>query len=96
MFDAAYETTSPGLITILLDWAKAFDRLKTDTMIDSLRRFGISPNLLHMITCIYEVRNFQMADCGNPDKIREQVAGIAQGCPLSPYLLLFRQFYYSM
>ena len=29
-----------------------------------------------------------MPDCDNPNKIREQVAGIAQGCPLSPYLFI--------
>ena len=32
-----------------------------------------------------------MADCDNPDKIREQLAGIAQGCPLSPYLFIIVQ-----
>ena len=91
IFDAAYEATEPGLTTVLLDWAKAFDRLKTDTMIESLRRFGIFQNMLVMISSIYEVRNFQMADCEGPDKVREQFAGIAQGCPLSPYLFIMVQ-----
>ena len=43
LFDVAYEASNPGLIAVLLDWANAFDTLKTDIMIGSLRRFGVRP-----------------------------------------------------
>ena len=90
-FDAACKAAHPGIFAVLLDWAKAFDRLKTDTMIQSLRRFGISENMLDVIASIYEVRNFQMADCNDMNNIRQQSAGIAQGCPLSLYLFIIVQ-----
>ena len=30
MIDAAYASQKPGLIAVLLDWAKAFDRIRVD------------------------------------------------------------------
>ena len=40
MIDAAYASKTPGLIAVMLDWAKAFDRIRVDSMIAALRRFG--------------------------------------------------------
>ena len=91
MFDAAYAAASPGLLAVLLDWAKAFDRIRADSMLDALRRFGLPPEMVEMIAAIYETRHFVLSDpCGN-SSMRVQSAGIAQGCPLSPYLFILVQ-----
>ena len=91
IFDAAYSSKHPGVIAILLDWAKAFDRIKPDTLLSALERFGLPAPMLKMIASIYRSRFFILQDnCGN-SKVRSQRAGIAQGCPLSPYLFILVQ-----
>ena len=44
--------------------------------------------MLDMIRGIYSVRSFSVRDNGRVSDIRHQAAGIAQGCPLSPYLFI--------
>ena len=91
MFDAAYAAKSPGIIAVLLDWAKAFDRIRTSSMLQALKRFGLPTEMLEMIASIYDVRHFVLRDpCGDSTQ-RVQKAGIAQGCPLSPYLFILVQ-----
>ena len=41
MIDAAYQDKDNGMMLLLLDWAKAFDRIKRESMIMALRRFGL-------------------------------------------------------
>ena len=91
IIDAAYSSKHPGVIAILLDWAKAFDRIKPDALVTALERFGLPAPMLHMIASIYRSRSFVLKDvCGN-STLRPQRAGIAQGCPLSPYLFILVQ-----
>ena len=45
----------------------------------------------YQLMSIQPYNSVLMADCDDPDKIREQLAGIAQGCPLSPYLFIIVQ-----
>eukprot|EP00959_Pyramimonas_sp_CCMP1952_P204089 4268199-Pyramimonas_sp.AAC.1 len=71
----------------MLDWAKAFDRLKPESMCDALRRFGFPADVVDMVKGIHAERFFTIADHNGQPKERGQMAGIAQGCPLSPYLL---------
>ena len=91
MFDAAYSASSPGIVSLLLDWAKALDRVRTDSMLDALRRFGLPPEMLDMIAAIYRMRRFVLKDPKGDSSVRAQSAGIAQGCPLSPYLFILVQ-----
>lgn len=91
MFEAAYSAKTPGLIALLLDWAKAFDRIRVDSMMSALQRFGLPTGMLEMIASIYEVRRFVLKDNGGDSSLRVQRAGIAQGCPLSPYLCIIVQ-----
>ena len=91
MFDAAHASQDSGILAVLLDWAKAFDRVKPDVLIEALRRFGIPAPMVDMIEGIYSERCFSIRDsCGN-SSVRPQRAGIAQGCPLSPYLSILIQ-----
>eukprot|EP00959_Pyramimonas_sp_CCMP1952_P033446 702124-Pyramimonas_sp.AAC.1 len=43
MADAAHMNNGGGLLFLFLDWAKAFDRLKPDSMCMALERFGLPP-----------------------------------------------------
>ena len=91
MFDAAECSQEPGLVAVLLDWAKAFDRIKHDAMIKALARFGIPEPILSLISSIYRTRSFILRDPAGDSSARQQRAGIAQGCPLSPYLFVIVQ-----
>ena len=89
--DAAHAARGQGIIALLLDWAKAFDRLKVDTMLHALGRFGLSAAYLQIIGSIYKTRYFTVKDGCQDSTQRQQRAGIAQGCPLSPYLFIIAQ-----
>ena len=85
MVDAAHVDNGGGIILLLLDWAKAFDRVKPDCMCDALARFGVPPGMVEMVRAIYSSRYFTIVDRTGNSTERQQGAGIAQGCPLSPY-----------
>ena len=82
---------SPGLVAVLLDWAKAFDRIKHDALLQALRRFGIPGRMVDIIAGIYRERSFILQDPAGDSSVRRQRAGIAQGCPLSPCLFVIVQ-----
>ena len=75
----------------MLDWAKAFGRIRADSMMHALGRFGLPTPMLEMIVSIYRVRRFVLRDPCGDSSVRVQSAGIAQGCPLSPYLFILVQ-----
>ena len=53
ILDAAYASSAPGVMAVMLDWAKAFDRVRADSLIDALRRFGLPGDMLNIISAIY-------------------------------------------
>ena len=57
-------------------------------MCEALRRFGLPADMVAMIGAIYSARYFSIVDHTGNSTEREQRAGIAQGCPLSPYLFI--------
>eukprot|EP00959_Pyramimonas_sp_CCMP1952_P146527 3067067-Pyramimonas_sp.AAC.1 len=75
----------------MLDWSKAFDRLKPDCMRQVLERFGVPQCFVNMVESIYAARYFIIVDHTGHSSHRQQRAGIAQGCPLSPYLFIIIQ-----
>eukprot|EP00959_Pyramimonas_sp_CCMP1952_P050584 1056933-Pyramimonas_sp.AAC.1 len=60
-------------------------------MVRALARFGIPCQMVDMIKAIYDGRDFYLKDPGGDSTLRKQKAGIAQGCPLSPYLFIIVQ-----
>jgi len=88
MIEAAVDDTSSSLYIVLLDWSKAFDRIRHDCLIKALHRFGVRGAILDLIGAIYRGRTFSVRDAGTESELLSQAAGIAQGCPLSPYLFI--------
>ena len=86
LIDKAWAEADGSLLMLLLDWTKAFDRIDANAMRTALIRFGLPPNFVSMVGSIYNGRRFVVADGGHESSIHEQASGIAQGCPLSPFL----------
>lgn len=91
MIDAATERITDGLSMIFLDWAKAFDRVKGSSLLHALSRFGFPQHIIDVISSIYEERKLFIHDHFGDSSILCQHAGIAQGCPLSPFLFVILQ-----
>ena len=58
MIDAAHERKSECLSMVFLDWAKAFDRIRGDSLLKALSRFGLPEHVVKMIGSIYAERQF--------------------------------------
>ena len=66
----------------------SFDRINPSALLFALRRFGIPESYVSMISQIYTGRTFAVRDGGSTSTVKCQETGIAQGCPLSPYLFI--------
>ena len=88
LIDQTWASKNGQLSIVRLDWAKAFDRVDPAAMLVALRRFGLPVAIVDMIAGIYCNRTFVVKAAEHPSDIRPQGAGIAQGCPLSPYLFI--------
>ena len=73
MIDAAHEMKTEGLCMVFLDWAKAFDRIRSDSLLKALSRFGFPQHLVNVIGSIYEERKFFIQDHTGASSIFDQV-----------------------
>ena len=64
------------LVLLALDWAKAFDSVMPDALLEALRRFGLTQEVLSAVRTIYSDRSFAVKDCGHISSSRKQKAGI--------------------
>ena len=78
-----------GKISILLlAWTKAFERIASPAMVTALGRFGLPQHMIDIVAEIYSDCTFQVKDNETFSGCKVQARGIAQGCPLSPYLFI--------
>ena len=76
------------MVTILLDWEKAFDKIHQGRLLDALKRIGIPLKMVRVIEAIYINPKFSVKEMGKRLSERKQNSVIRQGCPLSPYLFI--------
>ena len=76
------------LITILLDWDKAFDKIHQGMLLEAIRRIGIPDEMVRVIESMYKAPRFSAKEKRKRSTERRQRTGIWQGCPLSPYLFI--------
>jgi len=77
-----------ALHVLALDWAKAFDAINTDALVNALRRFGVPAHFCSVVRAIYVDRKFEVSECSETSARHLQQSGVCQGCPLSPFLFL--------
>ena len=46
MIDIAHDSNDDGIMVLMLDWAKASDRVNPASMCAALRRFGLPPEMV--------------------------------------------------
>ena len=80
------EASGDPLFLVFLDWAKAFDTIDQDELINAVKRFNIPEETLTELKSLYHTVHFKIKDSEGLSTEREQHTGIWQGCPLSPYL----------
>ena len=84
--EQAWASRGGRTFLLALDWRKAFDCIEPSRLMHALQRFGLSDAMLSAIAEIYKDRVFEVRDGGTTSTKRPQLAGISQGCPLSPFL----------
>ena len=77
----------PGSI-VLLDFEKAFDRIKHAYLFKSLEQFDLGENFISYIKTFYNSRSSFVINSGFWSKPFSMNRGIFQGCPISPYLFV--------
>ena len=82
------EATQDRILLLLLDWEKAFDKVRHEALFITLQRMGVPEHLSELVKSLYSKPMFSVTLDGHTSNQYEQKTGIRQGCPLSPYLFL--------
>ena len=73
---------------ILVDWEKAFDKVRQDNVIETLKRLIVPPKICNLVASFYEGPQFKGNVGQSSSAWTSQRSGIRQGCPLSRYLFV--------
>ena len=73
---------------LFVDWEKASDKVDQAMLVNALWGFNIPEKTIKIIESFYKAPEFRIKDDEGYPEYRRQRAGIRQGCPLSPYLVI--------
>ena len=75
-------------ILLAIDYRKAFDTIRTDFIIKSLKLFGFGDYIIEWMNIILQNRTFCVKNGGHISGIYPMQRGVRQGCPLSPLIFI--------
>jgi len=82
------ESTNTKTLLVLLDWAKAFDKVTHAGLFVALECMNVETKIVNLVKAVYSNPQFCVEIDGIACQWRRQETGIRQGCPLSPYLFI--------
>ena len=86
--ELSWARRSGQVCLLALDWKKAFGSINPSGLMEALKRFGLPSHIVGFISSIYEKRRFRVVGEGGTSAVKCQLAGISQGCTLSPFLFI--------
>lgn len=77
-------------VLLFLDFMKAYDRVQWSYLFRVLQKMNFGPNIIKTFQAIYSKRVIYLIINGHLSKAIDQVRGVLQGCPLSPFLFVLQ------
>ena len=63
--ERTWEQKDGELVFLALDWAKAFDSVSPEALLQALSRFGVPDCFVEAVAAVYSNRSFSVRDCGS-------------------------------
>eukprot|EP00959_Pyramimonas_sp_CCMP1952_P101369 2120535-Pyramimonas_sp.AAC.1 len=64
MIEATWDSRSGQMVFLALDWAKAFDSVSPEGLLQALRQFGVPTQFSECVRAIYTNRSFRVREAG--------------------------------